>query len=161
MKTKDVELPTAGDVMVSRVAALSPDTTIADAVDTLVARGYSGAPVVDRDGRPLGVLSEHDCVRVLAHSLYEDWPTGTVADHMTETPEMVEEHADLLAIAQRFAEGRHRRLLVVRQGKLVGLITRHDLMVALDRLRRGAIESPAATTYELIQARRSPAPGGS
>lgn len=155
MKTKDVELPTAGDIMNSRVEALSPTTTIADAVDTLLTRGYSGAPVVDNDGRPLGVLSEHDCVRVLANSLYDDWPTGTVADYMTEMPEVVEEHADLIALAQHFAEGRHRRLLVVRQGKLVGLITRHDLLRALDRLRQRITTNPEPKTYELIQAHRT------
>ncbi len=154
MKTKDVDLPTAADIMISRVEAFSPETEIAAAVETLLSRGYSGAPVVDERGRPIGVLSEHDCVRVLASSLYEGWPTGTVADHMTKGAESVEEHADLLSVAQRFAEGHHRRLLVVREGKLTGLITRRDLMRTLDRMRQRAASSATPGTYELIQARR-------
>lgn len=154
MKPKHVELPTAADIMFSRVEAFSPDTEIAHAVETLLARGYSGAPVVDEHGRPIGVLSEHDCVRVLATSIYEGWPTGTVADHMTKSSDAVEEQTDLLAVAQRFAEGRHRRLLVVREGKLVGMITRRDLLRSLDRLRQRVDAQPTPNTYELIQAHR-------
>jgi CBS domain-containing protein len=154
MKTKDVELPSAADIMVARVEAFSPETEIADAVETLLSRGYSGAPVVDDRGRPIGVLSEHDCARVLAYSIYEGWPTGTVADHMTKTTDAVEERTDLLALAQRFAEGRHRRLLVVREGKLVGLITRRDLLRSLDRVRQRMDTQREPNTYELIQARR-------
>ncbi|MFV8755184.1 CBS domain-containing protein [Nannocystaceae bacterium ST9] len=154
MKTKDVELPTAADIMISRVEAFPPDTEIAAAIETLLGRGYSGAPVVDGQGRPIGVLSEHDCVRVLASSLYEGWPTGTVADHMTKSIDTVEEHTDLLALAQRFAQGLHRRLLVVREGKLSGLITRRDLMRALDRVRQKTDTQREPSTYELIQAHR-------
>lgn len=154
MKTKDVQLPTASDIMITRVEAFAPETEIAAAVETLLGRGYSGAPVVDAQGRPLGVLSEHDCVRVLASALYEGWPTGTVADHMTKGCETIDEHADLLAVAQRFAAGQHRRMVVVREGKLVGLVTRRDLMRALDRLRQRNEAHHAPTTYELIQAHR-------
>lgn len=154
MKTKDVQLPTASDIMITRVEAFSPTTEISAAVETLLGRGYSGAPVVDAQGHPLGVLSEHDCVRVLASALYEGWPTGSVADHMTKGCETVEEHADLLAVAQRFAAGHHRRILVVREGKLVGLVTRRDLMRALDRMRKQAEAHHTPNTYELIQAHR-------
>lgn len=154
MKTRAVDLPTAADIMISRVEAFSPDTEIAAAVQTLLSRGYSGAPVVDREGRPIGVLSEHDCVRVLASSLYEGWPSGTVADHMTTGAEAVDEHSDLLSVAQRFASGHHRRLLVVREGKLTGLVTRRDLMRALDRIRQRNETQQTPGTYELIQAHR-------
>jgi CBS domain-containing protein len=154
MKTKDVDLPTAADIMVSRVEAFPPNTDIADAIGTLLSRGYSGAPVVDDKGRPIGVLSEHDCARVLAVSIYEGWPTGTVADHMTKPIDTVELHTDLLALASRFSEGRHRRLLVVDEGKLVGLITRRDLVRALDRVRQRMDHHREPNTYELIEARR-------
>ncbi len=154
MKTKDVVLPSAAEIMNPRVEAFSPETEIAAAVETLLRRGYSGAPVVDGEGRPVGVLSEHDCIRVLAASLYEGWPTGTVADHMSKANETIDLHADLLSVANTFARGQHRRLPVVCEGKLVGLITRRDLMRALDRLRQSQAHHHEPTTYELIQARR-------
>lgn len=154
VKTKDVELPTAADIMVTRVEVLSPNVAIADAIETLLRRGYSGAPVVDEQGRPIGVLSEHDCVRVLASSLYDNEPTGTVADHMTKSVETIDEHTDLLTVAQHFAQGQHRRLLVVREGALSGLITRRDLLRALDRLRSRLEARHTPGAYELIAIRR-------
>lgn len=154
MKTKDVELPTASDVMITRVEAFSSDTEIAAAIQTLLARGYSGAPVVDAEGRPIGVLSEHDCVRMLASALYEGWPTGTVGDHMTKGCETVNERDDIVSVAQRFAQGHHRRLLVVREGKLVGLVTRRELMRELDRVLQQRDAQHTPTAYELIAARR-------
>lgn len=154
MKTKDVELPTAAQIMITRVEAFSPSVNITDAIETLLSRGYSGAPVVDEQGRPIGVLSEHDCVRVLANSLYDSEPTGTVADYMTKPVETIEAHADLLTVAQRFAQGHHRRLLVVRDGALSGLITRRDLMRALDRIRSHQEARHTQGAYELIAIRR-------
>jgi CBS domain-containing protein len=154
MKTKDVELPTAAEIMLTRVEAFSPNVNIVDAVETLLSRGYSGAPVVDDQGRPIGVLSEHDCVRVLVNSLYDNEPTGTVADYMTTPVETIDEHTDLLTVAQRFAQGHHRRLLVVRDGALSGLITRRDLMRALDRMRSRREARHTQGAYELIAIRR-------
>jgi CBS domain-containing protein len=154
MKTKDISLPTAADIMVTRVEAFTPDVEIAEAIEKLLARGYSGAPVVDAQGHPIGILSEHDCARVLADSLYEGTPTGTVADHMTTPVEAIDEHTDLLTIAQKFSQGRHRRLLVVRDGTLSGLITRRDVLRSLDRMRRHNETEHRPTTYELIAAHR-------
>jgi CBS domain-containing protein len=154
MNTKDVELPTAADIMITRVEALAPGVSIADAVETLLSRGYSGAPVVDERGRPIGVLSEHDCVRVLVNSLYDNAPTGTVSDYMTKPVETIEEHADLLTVAQRFAQGNHRRLVVVRDGALTGLITRRDLLRALDGIRSRLEARHPRGAYELIAIRR-------
>ena len=154
MKTKDVSLPTAAEIMVTRVVTFTPDVEIAEAIEKLLEHGYSGAPVVDARGHLLGVLSEHDCARVLANSLYEGAPTGTVAEHMTKTVEAIEEHTDLFTIAQRFAQGRHRRILVAREGMLRGLITRRDLLRELDRVRRQNETEHRPTTYELIAEHR-------
>ncbi|NVB40651.1 CBS domain-containing protein [Pseudenhygromyxa sp. WMMC2535] len=154
MKTKDIEIPSVESIMNRRVEAFEPDLPIAEAIQLLLRRGYSGAPVVDGEGKPIGVLSEHDCVGVLAESLYEDWPTGKVGDHMVKDPVTVDVGQDVLAAARAFAKAKLRRLPVVREGKLVGLLTRRDLMRALDDLRRSAGKQHEPTTYELIAARR-------
>jgi CBS domain-containing protein len=58
-------IPTARDVMTTRVHTIPSDSDIDEAVRMLLKHGHSGAPVVDSNGAPQGVLSEHDCVRVL------------------------------------------------------------------------------------------------
>jgi CBS domain-containing protein len=154
MKTKDIEIPPVDSVMKRRVEAFSADTEITAAVDVLLRRCYSGAPVVDADGRVIGIISEHDCLRVLSQALYEDWPTGTVADHMTRKVYTVEAGTDLVTVAHTFANHTLRRVPVVdAEGKLVGLVTRRDLMRGLEQLviARGKLHK--ATAYELIEAR--------
>ncbi len=132
MKTKNIDIPTVGSIMNRRVEAFSPDMAIAEAIRILLSRGYSGAPVVDGEGKPIGIISEHDCVGVLAESLYEDWPTGTVRDHMTSDLVAVDVKQDVLSAARTFAQQKLRRLPVVQDGKLVGLVTRRDLLRGLD-----------------------------
>jgi len=139
--------------MVRRVEALSPEAPIPAAIQTLMRRGYSGAPVVDDDGRLVGVLSEYDCIRILAESVYEGWQAGSVADHMTRDVEAVSPQEDVFTIANRFAEGGYRRLFVVDEGKLVGIISRRDLLKALDALRAESERGERSDTYKMIQVR--------
>ncbi len=142
------------DVVNTHVEALHAEAAIADAVQLLLRRGYSGAPVVDAQQRVVGVLSEFDCLRVLSEAAYEDWPAGTVQEHMTGATETVLATADIFAVAQRFAESQLRRLPVVdADGRLVGLITRRDLLRGLDALVQ-ARQPRALTTYELIARNR-------
>ncbi|MDH5672706.1 MAG: CBS domain-containing protein [Myxococcales bacterium] len=139
------------DIMVRRVEALDPDAPLHDAVKTLLRRGYSGAPVTDSEGTLLGVFSEHDCIKVLSSAVYEGWPPGSIRDHMTTEAEAAAPGDDLMSLAKRFSDGRHRSLPVVEGGKVVGLVGRSDLVRALDRLLQG--DGPQ-TTYELIAERR-------
>jgi CBS domain-containing protein len=139
------------DIMTRRVETLAPDAEVHDAVRVLLKRGYAAAPVTEPDGSLLGVFSEQDCIRTLSTAAYEGWPAGTVAEHMTKEPETIAPDDALLAIARRFSESRHRSLPVVRDGKVVGLVGRADVMRALDRvLEKGGPK----TTYELIDERR-------
>jgi CBS domain-containing protein len=137
----------ARDIMTRQVVKLSPDQLVEEAVIELVSHGLSGAPVVDEDGRPVGVLSEYDCLRVLAESAFEGWPAGRVRDWMTEEVETVRSDEDVFALAGRMTSSRHRRLFVVEDDKLVGVVARADLVKALaERIE----EKRSPTTYELI-----------
>jgi len=144
---------TAAEIMNRRVEGLAPDTPIAAAIHTLMRRGYSGAPVVDEAGKLLGVLSEQDCIGVLAASIYEGWPAGNVGDHMTREVEVAAAEEDVLAVAGRFAKGGHRRVFVVVDGHLAGMISRRDLLRALDEMRAENERTERSDTYTLIQVR--------
>ena len=150
----DRALPTARDIMNARLHTVRGDAPLESAIHELLARGYSGAPVVDADGALQGVLSEHDCIRVLALVAAEAWPPGHVEDHMTRAVETVRPNEDVLALAGRFSSGAHRRLLVVEDGRLVGMITRRDLLRALEELIRRRGRGRPKTTYEVLQEQR-------
>ncbi len=57
---------TARDVMTHSLVTLTPETSIYDAIRKLISKKISGAPVLDSDGKMVGVLSELDCLSVLA-----------------------------------------------------------------------------------------------
>lgn len=149
-------LPIATEVMVSEVVTVAPDMAIVDAIATLLHRGFSGAPVVSAGGELLGMLSENDCMRALSAAAFDATPTGTVAEHMTRAVRTVTPNTDVYALTQEFQDHRVRRLPVVEGKRLVGLITRRDLLRALDRTRREREERAARplTTYESIAAQR-------
>ena len=58
-------IPLASEMMNSSVNCLGCDEPIETAIRTLLRQGFSGAPVVDADGKLCGVVSERDCLRVL------------------------------------------------------------------------------------------------
>jgi CBS domain-containing protein len=147
------KIPKAGEIMQRRLLTLSPDTDLATAIRSLLAEGHSGAPVVDSSGRLVGVLSEHDCVSVLAQAAADKWPLGSVGASMTKEVETVSPVDDVFALATRFCQGHHRRLIVVEEGKLVGLISRRDLLRALESLEKGTERVVRQSTYEAIQKR--------
>ncbi len=151
----EVKVPEAREFMNDHVLSFGPATEVADAVTALLRRGFSGAPVVDENMAVIGMISEADCLRVLSEAAYEGWPRGTVADTMTKELDVVSEQTDLFALAGRFMSGEHRRFPVVDgDGKLKGLVTRRDLLRALDRFRHEQERARLSNTYELIEHRR-------
>ena len=142
----------ARDIMSRRLQVLKPDAEVEDAVHALLRKRHSGAPVVDEDGQVLGVFSDYDCVRGLSAAVFSVWPTGSVETYMSTDVETIPPDMELRDVAQHFIHGRHRRLLVVEDGKLIGLITRGDLVNVLE----DALKQPPhpMSTYEAIQASR-------
>lgn len=139
------------EIMERKVESLTPEAELHDAVRVLLKRGYSGAPVTKSAGTLLGMFSEHDSIKVLADAVYDDWPPGAVADHMTTEIDALDPDDSLSVAVKRFSESRHRSLPVVSGGKVVGLLGRGMLMRALDRmLDRGGPK----TTYDLMASMR-------
>ena len=128
---------TASDVMSTKLITVTPSTSIMEFARTCTEDGISGAPVVQVDGTLVGVVSKTDIVN---HMLDEDPRFGTVED----APSWAEERevqdimqTDVLTvapdtpvadIAERMAEDRIHRVLVLDRGKLVGIVTSIDLL---------------------------------
>lgn len=120
------------DYMIKDVFTLPADTNIMRAIYLLGERDLSGMPVVDSDNRLVGILTERDCVKTALQSGYFDEATGSVAEFMTPAPiTTVTPDDSLIDVAELFANSPFRRCPVIEDGRLVGLISRRDVMKAL------------------------------
>lgn len=137
----------AQHVMQRAVFVLRHDRQVLDAVDDLIQRGFSGAPVIERE-RLVGVFSERDALAAIAAAHYEHEPPGTVAQHMRRDFAVVGADADIFEVASVFREQPIRRVPVVDvERRLLGIISRGDVLKAL----RTSFRSRQPTKYEQLQ----------
>ena len=133
---------TAADVMTPDPLTLSADTTTHEAAAILSEHRISGAPVVDDSGRIIGIVSEYD---LIARS------GTTVGQVMTRDVVTVPDSATVDRVRALLVTQRLKRLPIVNaQGKLVGLISRADLV------RELAYRWQCRRCGNLIRARRPP-----
>ncbi len=116
--------------MTRNPVTLPRDMEINRAAALLIKRNISGAPVVDESGRVVGVLTAKDCFRAVLHASYHQDLGGTVATYMTAPAETVDADLGLIAAAELFLGRPYRRFPVMKDGRLVGIVTRLDLLRA-------------------------------
>lgn len=128
-----MKLPIIRDHMDTTVHTLRPDAPILDAVDFLLEHHVTSAPVVDQDGVLIGIVSEKDCLRLLAAGTDAEMPRGIVADYMTRDVTTITPKMNVYFVAGLFLKNVFRRLPVVEDGKLVGAITRFDILRVIQK----------------------------
>lgn len=119
------------DYMTRHLVTFRSDTDLFTAINRLLEHRISGAPVVDSQGHLIGLLSEGDCLRGILSGAYYEAVGGTVSTYMTTTVETVSPEADIIELSERFLRGRRRRMPVIENGRLVGQISRHDVLRAV------------------------------
>lgn len=122
---------TVADIMATRLVTFAPDTNIHEAIRVLLDKRISGAPVVDADGVLVGVLSKKDCLKIVFSSQYHDDWGGPVSDFMSTGVETLDADMDLVSAAQLFLASHFRRFPVLRDDRLVGQVSRYDILRAL------------------------------
>lgn len=123
--------PTVADYMATSLVTVDPDLEIIKAMRILLERDVSGAPVVDAEGGLVGILTSRDCMNVaFSASYYQEWG-GTVAEYMTTPVETIDAATDIVTASRRFLDSRFRRFPVLHRKRLVGQVSRHDILQAL------------------------------
>lgn len=159
----------AADVMTRDVVTVRPETPVPEVVKLLLGRGISGAPVVDKDGQLLGIVTEGDLVRraeLGTERKRGNWTaffTGTAtlareyvqshglvaSDVMTQGVAAVTPDASLADVAD-LMESRHvRRVPVVQDGRVIGIVSRANLLRAFASMP--AEPAPAKTDDAAIR----------
>lgn len=140
--------------MTRHVIAVSPETRISEIARILATNAISAVPVVEHDGQVVGMVSEGDLLgkKQAAHEQRRDWwltmlaegealnpeflatlhdPEMTAQDLMSRLVVTVGEDASVAEIAQLLTRYRIKRVPVLRDGKIVGIVSRADLLRAL------------------------------
>jgi CBS domain-containing protein len=114
----------ANEVMSGSVLTATPDMTLGDVIKLLVKNNVTGLPVVDDDMNLLGVVTEKDVLKVL----YNKEKRKSVRDLMSKNVVSFDENEDLIKIFKCLVENSFRRVPITSAGKLVGVISRSDII---------------------------------
>lgn len=129
---------TVDDWMTRRLVTFSPDQTMDQVLDLLLAKNVSGGPVIDENNNLVGIISEGDCLKQVVRGKYNNVPTlsGYVRDYMATDVKSVSPDLNIFELAQMFLNLRIRRFPVMKDGKLIGQISQKDVMRAVIKLHK-------------------------
>jgi CBS domain-containing protein len=113
------------DAMSHRILTISPEATVHDAIELLLDRDVSGVPVVSGKGELVGMITQFQLMEVLFDPEIEE---KRVSDFMTKRLITVGEDEMLARAASLMVTNRIRRLPVLRNGRLCGVVSRGDLL---------------------------------
>jgi len=151
-------------IMTWPVFSIGPDATVLQAVQLMLRHKISGLPVVDADGKLVGIVTEGDFLRRTETATEQRRPnwlnflmgsgrladeyvhthTRKIADVMTLEPYTITEDTSLEVVVKLMEKHRIKRLPVVRNKQLVGIVSRANLLHALASLAP-SVSAPAAT----------------
>jgi len=148
----------AGDLMSTGAATIGPDASLADAARLMTQHRISGLPVVEPDGKLVGIVTEHDFLRqtdgqrprwfdvLLGESAGQingrQLNEGRVRDVMSAPPISIDIETDVEEVVGIMQRHGVKRLPVLAQGKIVGILSRANLLEALVRRADRSEERP-------------------
>lgn len=102
------------------------------AIHILIEHKVSGAPVIDEHGNLVGFLSEKDCMKVALNAGYHGESGGRVEEFMATSVDTIDVDTPIIEVAEFFLNSAFRRYPVVEENRLVGAISRRDVLMALE-----------------------------
>jgi len=130
---------TARDLMTTNLLTFDANQSILSAIQALLKHRVSGGPVVDDSGMLIGVLSELDCLRMLASDEFyaDEQEEGALVNHyMTIGGKTIPPDLGIYGISHYFLTTPVRRLPVVESGRLIGQISRRDVLRGMEEMSK-------------------------
>ena len=141
----------ARDMMTQNLVTLSPKHEVFSAIDVLLKKRISGAPVVDSAGCFVGIFSESSCMRVIVNAAYEGLPNADLMPFVDQNPPTISPDTDLLTICQVFLDQATRRLPVLEDGRLIGQVSRRDVMRKVSELTKAKnVDAPTLLYFSAV-----------
>lgn len=128
----------ARDIMTTKVVTVALEMSIFACISILLRNRISGAPVVDRLGALCGIISEKDCMRVLAGGTYNNREADemlSVGGQMTREVITIRPSDGIYHVVDTFDKHGVRRLPVVNGGRLVGIVSRRDVLKGIQKMQ--------------------------
>jgi len=119
---------TVGEIKKGNNLFTYADTAIVKVAEDLAHSRWSGMPVVDRENRVIGIVSEQDLLRAFREP--RNLNEIKVKEIMTKSPIVIKEKTSLEEASKIMEDAHIHRLPVVKDGVLIGTVTRHDLLRA-------------------------------
>jgi len=124
---------TLRSIMTKEVLTVKPDTSVYEAANILVNKQISGLPVTDNDNRLLGIISEKDILRLL---IDKDLPGDPkVSDFMSKDVKSFTPDDSAVAVCEFLLSKPFRRVPVIEEDRLVGIVSRRDVLGLILRIR--------------------------
>lgn len=128
--------PSVTDFMATKLITFRPETDIREAIRTMLKKKISGAPVLNDKEELIGMLSEVDCLKLLVNGPYDETPSpkDKVGDYMTSVVCTIQSDRTIMDAAYEFVHSGKKRLPVLEKGRLVGQISRVDVLEAIEKM---------------------------
>jgi CBS domain-containing protein len=123
--------------MSTNLITFKPEQSVMEVMNTLIKKKISGGPVVNEKNELIGIISEGDCMKEISNSRYYNHPMEDVkvSDHMVTDVETIDGEMNVFDAADKFLSSKRRRFPIVKDGKLVGLISQKDVLKAAITLK--------------------------
>ncbi|MFC1235180.1 CBS domain-containing protein [Vibrio sp. DW001] len=121
------------DYMDNHAVKFSPEMSLSAALDKVMKSNHMGGPVVDADGKVIGFISEQDLLANLMKVAYTSQETHIVSDCMYKEVLSVSPDLGIFELAAMMKVGKPKVYPVVDKGKLLGIITRRDVLTAIGK----------------------------
>ena len=125
------------DYMSKEVITFNKSDSIFEAKRIMLEKKISGAPIINKSGKLIGIISESDLMKQIVDSKYYNMPMSktTISKYMTKNVDFISPNETIFDVAEKFLRLKRKRFPVMESNKILGIISRVDIISAALNVR--------------------------